>query len=138
MSKPHNLPDILAGAVARQGLISRVSAAYMSYTTVCMRVRDAWRTRASDASADFVSSMFSPALLVLDDIDLKTEFESDLLGHVVNERYAAQKPILMVTSMASKEFAARLGERTVDRMREDCGEVVPFAWESHRGKSAKQ
>ena len=43
----------------------------------------------------------------------------------------------------AKEFAgvveflkAALGERVFDRLREDGGEVVTFAWESQRGRAA--
>ena len=54
---------------------------------------------------------------------------------MLNERYELRKPTIFLSNLASDELADFLGERVMDRLREDGGRVVPFAWESYRGKA---
>lgn len=56
-----------------------------------------------------------------------------LLFDVLNERYERRKPTLMLSNLTAQEVAAYLGERVMDRLREDGGRVIVFDWESHRG-----
>ena len=66
-------------------------------------------------------------------VQFGSDAEKLLLFDVLNERYERRKPTLMLSNLTAQEVAAYLGERVMDRLREDGGEVVVFDWASHRG-----
>jgi DNA replication protein DnaC len=75
-------------------------------------------------------------LLILDEIGVQfgSETERNLLFDVLNERYEDCKPTLLLSNLPKQDVAKYLGERVMDRLREDGGRVVVFDWESHRGR----
>lgn len=72
-------------------------------------------------------------LLVLDDIG--TEFNGDgwrnWLSDVLDDRYAHGRKTVLTSNLAKEDFAVRLGERLVDRLREN-GQAVGTGTESMR------
>ena len=62
-----------------------------------------------------------------------TEAESRALFDVFNERYQNCKPTILLSNLCPTDFAAAVGDRIADRIKEDGGEVLLFNWESRRG-----
>ena len=66
----------------------------------------------------------------------------------MNERYEKRKPTLLLANVPLDDYEDEgrikpglksfLGERIIDRLREDGGEFVVFDWESNRGKTDVQ
>jgi len=75
------------------------------------------------------------SLLVLDDIG--TEFNGDgwrnWLSDVLDERYMHGRKTVLTSNLAKEDFAVRLGERLVDRLREG-GQGVGSGTRSMRGE----
>ena len=44
-------------------------------------------------------------------------------------------PTILLSNLPVEEVTGYLGERVVDRIREDGGRIVRFTWESHRVKA---
>jgi DNA replication protein DnaC len=75
-------------------------------------------------------------LLILDELgmDYGTDFNKALLFEVLNNRYANQKPSILISNLDTSALRDYMGERLFDRMRENGGKLLAFVWDSHRGK----
>jgi len=99
-------------------------------------VKDTWTKGAAQSESEAVATLVGPDLLVLDEVGVQngTDFERNTLFDVINERYERRKPTLYLSNLPKDELTTYLGARVMDRVREDGGLVVPFTWESHRGR----
>lgn len=109
------------------------------FTTVMRairRIKDAWRRDASESESEAVAALVAPDLLILDEVGVQfgSDFERNILFDVLNERYEKRRPTILVSNLAVEDVATYLGERIMDRLREDGGALIVFDWESHRAK----
>lgn len=76
-------------------------------------------------------------MLILDEVGVQfgSEAEKLILFDVLNERYERCKATILLSNLTATEVKDYLGERVMDRMREDGGKVVVFDWESYRGRA---
>jgi DNA replication protein DnaC len=90
-------------------------------------------TTEADAIAMFSST---PDLLILDEagVQVGSDHEKLLLFDVLNARYSNMRPTVLISNLSADDLEAYLGHRVMDRFRE-CGNVISFDWQSHRGKS---
>jgi len=100
------------------------------------RVKDSWSTESGENESQAVRAFTLPDLLILDEVGIQagTEFEKNILFDLLNARYERRKPTILISNLEIDEVREFLGERVFDRLREDGGEVIPFTWESHRGR----
>lgn len=72
-------------------------------------------------------------LLILDEIDMMRGSDNDimLLTEIVNRRYNAGKPVVVITNKSRETLAEFVGERIDDRLYEG-GFSIVFAWASFR------
>lgn len=68
----------------------------------------------------------APNLLVIDEIGVQfgSEAEKIILFEIINERYEAMKPTILISNLSQQELGAYVSERIVDRMRERCNDCV--------------
>lgn len=88
----------------------------------------------SDSERKVVQAYLSPHVLVIDEVNERgnSEWEDRLLGHVINERYAAMRSTILITNQTVAAAAKSLGTSITDRIRE-CGWFVECNWPSFRG-----
>lgn len=120
----------------------------------CRNGKSAMYTRAIDFFVDQKSTFGSaakqnireveeiyrrPTLLVIDEMDVRadTAWEDMVLTGLIDARYAAMKPTLLISNRSKVELAERLGARLSDRLRDDGGAIV-CDWESLRGKATAE
>ena len=98
-------------------------------------IKETWRKDSEMSEAEAIEDLVFPDLLILDEVGIQfgSEAEKLLLFDVLNERYERRRPTLMLSNLTAPEVAAYLGERVMDRLREDGGRVIVFDWASHRG-----
>jgi DNA replication protein DnaC len=108
------------------------------FTTVLRLIRQIKKTWSDhDLSEDDVISEFTrPSLLIIDEIGVQfgSEFEKNMLFDIINERYENRKPVILMSNLPIEEVKNYLGDRVMDRLREDGGKLIVFDWESARGK----
>ncbi|PWG68497.1 ATP-binding protein, partial [Enterobacter mori] len=63
-----------------------------------------------------------------------SDFELTTLFAIINGRYEQMRPTVVISNLDAEQLPVAMGERCVDRLREGNLIVVPFDWESHRGK----
>lgn len=104
------------------------------------RIKDTWSKRSTESEGEAVATLVFPDLLILDEVGVQfgSDFEKNLLFDVLNERYEKRKPTLFLSNLSIEGVALFLGERVMDRLREDGGDVLPFQWDSYRAKGSAQ
>ena len=98
-------------------------------------VKDSWARNSGVTESDVVAQMVFPDLLIVDEVGVQqgTEFERNVMFDVLNDRYEQRKPSLLLTNHTVEDLSSKyLGERVVDRLREDGGGVLKFSWGSGR------
>src|ERR1039458_2156787 len=83
---------------------------------------------------DFMDRLTAVDLLHLDDLgaENQTDWVLEQLYSIVNARYEAERTILATTNLMPDELSERLGSRTVSRLVEICGDLIPLFGEDKR------
>ena len=83
---------------------------------------------------DFMDRLTAVDLLHLDDLgaENQTEWVLEQLYSIVNARYEAERAIVATTNLMPDELSERLGSRTVSRLVEICGDLIPLFGEDKR------
>jgi len=127
--KTHLSCALLRSLAHKQGLMGK-------YTTVYRAVQE---VRESYGSRDIselraMEAFIKPDLLVLDEIGAQygTDSEHLILFTIINGRYEAMKPTIVISNLNVDGMKKYLDERGYDRLRENGGSVLVFDWGSHR------
>lgn len=109
------------------------------FTTVMRairRVKNTWSRNSEESEQDAIAALTFPDLLILDEVGIQfgSETEKLIIFDVLNERYEKRLPTIMLSNLSLDEVRAYMGERIFDRMKEDGGQVIPFGWDSYRGR----
>jgi DNA replication protein DnaC len=83
---------------------------------------------------DFMDRLTAVDLLHLDDLgaENQTDWVLEQLYSIVNARYEAERTIVATTNLMPDELSERLGSRTVSRLVEICGDLIPLFGEDKR------
>lgn len=83
-----------------------------------------------------IAKFVSPRLLVIDEVQVRrnSDFEEQSLTLILDKRYGARRPTILIANLEPKAFFESVGESIEDRMDEGGGHFV-FAWESFRKKA---
>lgn len=135
LGKPGTGKTHLAAGIALQ--LMRDQSRRVLFTTVLRavrRVKDTWVKGCNKSESDVIREMVLPDLLILDEVGVQvgSDFERNILFDLLNERYEACKPTLILSNLSLEEVGEFLGERIMDRLRENGGRAVLFSWESYR------
>ena len=122
-----------------ESLISQhlISAEFFTVLSAIRTIKDTYRKDSERSETDAIDALLSPDLLILDEVGVQvgSEHEKMLLFEIINERYQQCRPTILISNLAADALNDYLGERIMDRFRE-CGGVLAFDWQSHRGKRA--
>lgn len=114
------------------------SAVYRTVGSVLQAIRATYDRSSEATEASILASLIEPSLLVLDEVGVSKEqpsdFELTTLFAIINGRYEQVRPTVVISNLSPEQLPVAMGERCVDRLREGGMIVVPFEWESHRGK----
>ena len=82
----------------------------------------------------FMDKLSAVDLLHIDDLgaEHRTDWVLEQLYSIVNARYEAERAIVATTNLMPDELSDRLGARTVSRLAEICGELIPLYGEDKR------
>jgi DNA replication protein DnaC len=77
---------------------------------------------------DFLDRLTAVDLLHLDDLGAEnsSDWVLEQLYSIVNSRYEAEQAIVATTNLMPDELSERLGARTVSRLVEICGDLIPL------------
>ena len=139
LGKPGTGKTHLSVAIANEIMAkSSATAVYRTIGSVLQAIRATYDHASDQSESQILSSLISPSLLILDEIGVSKEkpsdFELTTLFAIINGRYEELRPTVIVSNLDAKALATAIGERCADRLREGGVIVIPFEWESQRGK----
>lgn len=109
---------------------------YMSFAAAVRSVKETYSPAATLTEQQAINALVAPDMLVLDEVGVQfgTEAEKIIGFEIINARYEALKPTIVVSNLAIANLETCLGERVLDRLRENGGEYLAFKGESYRGE----
>ena len=122
----------LACAIANHAIRSGYRPRYATVASISRAVRKTFDWPDLH-EADELAKYQDASLLIIDEIGVQhgSEFEQKLMFDIVDHRYTAMRPTIVAGNVDIDEAAKYIGERVMDRLR-DNGLIVPFSWESSR------
>jgi DNA replication protein DnaC len=121
----------LAAEVVRERFHN--SARYTTAMGLFLRLRASYRASKGESEKDIVDELSNAPLLILDEIQERgeSEWEDRILTHLLDRRYSAIKPTILIANLRPEQIAAHLGPSIVDRTLETGG-IIEIKGPSHR------
>lgn len=117
----------LAMLVSRAALDSGRSVAIYSLPRLLAEIRSTFDDGTPGAYTDFLARLAQVELLHLDDVGAEktSPWVLEQLYSIINDRYEAERAVVITTNLDRDALAEQIGERTVSRLEEMC-EVCPL------------
>jgi DNA replication protein DnaC len=119
----------LAMLVSKAALEDSRSVAIYSLPKLLARIRRTYDSEpGGDSYLSFFERLTSVDLLHIDDLgaEKRSDWVLEQLYALINERYEAQRSILVTTNLDQHELEEQIGPRTVSRLVEICGDPLPL------------
>jgi DNA replication protein DnaC len=119
----------LAMLVSKAALEDSRSVAIYSLPKLLARIRRTYDSEpGGDSYLSFFERLTSVDLLHIDDLgaEKRSDWVLEQLYALVNERYEAQRSMLVTTNLDPHQLEEQIGPRTVSRLVEICGEPLPL------------
>lgn len=128
----------LAGAVL-QAILPDHCGLYITCLGLIRMIRATWRRDNARSETEVMHTLSRVPLLVIDEIGVQygTDGEQTILFDVLDSRYRAMQPTILLTNQNKEGLKTFLGERTYDRLTET-SRWVAFDWESYRPTARKE
>jgi DNA replication protein DnaC len=122
----------LAMLVSKAALDAGRSVAIYSLPRLLNLLREA--IDSEEGKLDLLDRLTAVDLLHIDDLgaEARTDWVLEQLYSIVNARYEAERAIVATTNLMPEELSEKLGARTVSRLVEICGDIIPLFGEDKR------
>lgn len=110
---------------------------YCRYTTVgdlFSSVKSTYNNGALATEDEIAESYIQPSVLVIDEVGMSqmTKFEDGLMYRIINGRYERGKATIAISNQHIDDLKIALGDRLVDRLRENGGRLINMQHGSYR------
>ena len=118
----------LAMLVSKQALAAGHSVAIYSVPRLLAEIRSTFDAGSDSSYEQLFHKLTGVDLLHLDDLgaEQQTEWVLEQLYSIVNERYEDGRAVTITTNLIGEELSKQIGERTVSRLIEICGDPLPL------------
>lgn len=115
-----------------------LSAVYMTASRAFRMVKDTYRRESEKTEQEAIRFFAQPDLLILDEIGIQygSDTEKNILFDIINERYENLLPTILISNLNLDGLSGYVGDRVLDRMKENGGKLMIFDWKSHRSITA--
>ena len=122
----------LAMLVSKSALDAGRSVAIYSLPRLLNLLREAMNSETG--LLDFMDRLTAVDLLHIDDLgaEKSSDWVLEQLYSIVNARYESERAIIATTNLMPDELSEALGQRTVSRLVEICGDLIPLYGEDKR------
>ena len=125
----------LACSIANHIIQNGRTAVFMNVIRVIRQVKETWSKESNKKEQEAINWFLNPDLLILDEIGVQfgSESEKIILFEILNERYLNVKPTILISNLSIEKSQEFIGQRVMDRMKENGGTAIRFDWKSNRG-----
>jgi DNA replication protein DnaC len=119
----------LAMLISKAALEAGRTVAIYSLPKLLARIRQTYDAEpGGDSYTTFFERLTSVDLLHIDDLgaEKRSDWVLEQLYALVNERYEAQRSMLVTTNLDQQQLEEQIGSRTVSRLVEICGDPLPL------------
>ena len=97
--------------------------------------KSTWSKDNDSTEEDFLNYYTNIPALIIDEVGVQfgSDTEKMVIFDIIDGRYNNMLPTALISNLALPDVQELIGERAIDRMREDGGVVVAMSWDSHRG-----
>lgn len=128
----------LASSIVQQVIRQLDAVAVITSAAEIIRVfKGSMGRDAGYSERDVIAELADFDLLVIDEVGAQagTAYELAVLHEVFDRRYQLVRPTVMVSNMDAKGLGQYIGERALDRLRENKALLAGFTWESERRRA---
>ena len=124
----------LAAAAMREVIEQNNSARYTTVSDFSRAIRATFHRSAEKTDGEVLEEYVDPCLLVLDEVGSSSgsDHEKQALFDLINRRYNAMRPTMILSNLSAPELSEYLGDRIMDRLRQNGGKLLVLNWESYR------
>jgi len=128
--KNHIVSAIITEAIEKHNK----TALFTETLKIVRAIKESWRKN-DEAESQVIKSFIEPDILAIDEIGVQfgSDTERMYLTEIINDRYNHQKPTILMGNVLVSDLGDIVGERAVDRFREN-GKLVVLDWDSYRIK----
>lgn len=123
----------LACGIANQIITDNHTALFIGVVKAIRRVKETYGKK-GETESEAIKWFLKPDLLILDEVGVQfgSDTEKLILFEILNERYENFRPTIIISNLSAENLREYIGDRIMDRMRENGGKFIKFTWESHR------
>lgn len=128
----------IAVGIAHELIARQCQCIFTSVIGAVRSVKETYNRNSEITEREAIDNLIKPDLLILDEVGVQfgSDTEKLILFEIINGRYENRKSTIVISNLAMTALADYLGERVIDRLREDGGKLVVFDWPSFRRKAA--
>jgi len=110
------------------------SAVFTSVLNAVRRVKETYKKGSLETEREAIKSFLQPDLLILDEIGVQfgSDTEKMISFDIINQRYENLKPTILISNLSADNLRQFVGDRIMDRMKQNNGLLISFDFESHR------
>ena len=125
----------LASSVINQVVNNKKRCELIKIIDLIRGFKSTWSKDNDSTEEDFLNYYTKIPALIIDEVGVQfgSDTEKMVIFDIIDGRYNNMLPTALISNLALPDVKELIGERAVDRMREDGGVVVAMSWESHRG-----
>lgn len=97
-------------------------------------LKGTWSKDNDSTETDLIDFYSCLDLLIIDEVGVQfgSDTEKMFMFDIIDGRYQEMKPTILISNLAIAGIKDLIGERVIDRLREDGGKLVSFDWPSYR------
>ena len=126
----------LASAMVDQCIRANKRVLLARLIGIIRSIKETWARDSKHSEQEAIDYFTNLDLLIIDEVGVQfgSDTEKMFVFDIIDGRYQNMKPTVLISNLDVAGVKEIMGERVIDRLREDGGSVVAMAWESHRGK----
>jgi DNA replication protein DnaC len=123
----------LACGIIRE-LLPHMTCKYTEVIKLVREVKNTYNRSSERTEGQIIRHYVNFDLLVLDEVGVQfgSETEKMILFEILNDRYMQMKPTVLISNLAPASLSEIIGERVMDRMKDNGGKILLCEWQSNR------
>lgn len=111
-------------------------AIYSKAMDIFIDMKNGFSRPKEPSEKEVIQKLIDAIFLVIDEAHVRgeTKYEDDKLTHIIDKRYDAMRPTMLITNLEKKDFAAQLSPSILSRISE-IGGGIECNWQSYRAKN---